>query len=83
VKTAAVVSTIVSILLAASFIVMYFNLTALIQQQADQIEKQKEDIQNLKDALMSQFNDQWHNAPLPEDLKLNATAQRSYFQLAN
>jgi len=83
VKTAAVVSTIVSIVLAASFIVMYFNLTALIQQQAAQIEKQKEDIQNLKDALMSQFNDQWHNAPLPQEIKLNTTAQRSYFQLAH
>ena len=82
-KTAAVVSTIVSIVLAASFIVMYFNLTALIQQQAAQIEKQKEDIQNLKDALMSQFNDQWHNAPLPQEIKLNTTAQRSYFQLAH
>ena len=77
------VSTIVSIVLAASFIAMYFNLTALIQQQADQIEKQKEDIQNLKDALMSQFNDQWHNAPLPQEIKLNTTAQRFYFQLAH
>jgi len=83
VKAAAAVMTIVSIVLAASFIAMYFNLTALIQQQADQIEKQKEDIQNLKDALMSQSNYEWHNAPLPEDLKLNATAQRSYFQLAH
>ena len=82
-KTAAVVMTIVSIVLAASFIAMYFNLRDLIQQQADQIEKQKEDIQHLKDALMSQFNDQWHNAPLPQEVKLNTTAQRSYFQLAH
>jgi hypothetical protein len=75
--------TIASIVLAASFIVMYLNLTALIQEQAAQIEQQKEDIQALKDALVSQLNDQWHNAPLPEDIKLNATAQRIYFQLAH
>jgi preprotein translocase subunit SecG len=83
VKAAAGVMTIVSIVLAASFIVIYFNLKALIQQQSEQIEQQKEDIQALKDALMSQFNYEWHNAPLPEEIKLNATAQRSYFQLAH
>ncbi len=83
VKAALVVSTIVSVVLAASFIVMYFNLTALIQQQAAQIEQQKEDIQKLKDALMSQFNFQWHNAPLPEEIKWNSTAQEAYFQLHN
>lgn len=77
------VSTIAAIVLAASFIVIYFNLTALIQQQSDQIEQQKKEIQDLKDALMTQFNYQWHNAPLPEELKLNATAQRSYFQLSH
>jgi hypothetical protein len=83
VKTALMVSTIAAIVLAASFIVIYFNLTALIQQQSDQIEQQKKEIQDLKDALMTQFNYQWHNAPLPEELKLNATAQRSYFQLSH
>jgi len=83
VKAAAAVMTIVSIVLAASFIVMYFNLKALIQQQSEQIEQQKEDIQALKDALMSQFNYEWHNAPLPQEIKLNTTAQRIYFQLAH
>ncbi len=83
VKAALMVSTIVSVVLAASFIVIYFNLTALIQQQSEQIEQQKEDIQKLKDALMSQFNYQWHNAPLPEEIKWNSTAQESYFQLHN
>lgn len=82
-KAAAAVMTIVSIVLAASFIVMYFNLKALIQQQSEQIEQQKEEIQALKDALMSQFNYEWHNAPLPDGIKLNATAQKAYFQLAH
>jgi len=75
--------TIVSIVLAASFIVMYFNLTALIQQQSNQIDELEKEIQDLKDKLMSQLNYDWHNAPLPEEIKLNATAQRIYFQLAH
>jgi hypothetical protein len=79
VKTAAAAMTIVSMVLAASIIVMYFNLTALIQQQSNQIDELEKDIQGLKDALMSQLNYDWHNVLLTEEIKLNATAQRIYF----
>jgi len=82
VKTVAVVSVVATIVLAASIIVMYLNFTALIQQQSDLIDQQKEEIQSLKDALMNEFNDYWHNTDL-SNIRLNSTAQMSYFQLPN
>lgn len=81
-KIVAAVSVVASIVLVASIVVTYFNFTALVQQQSDLIKQQKEDIQSLKDALVCEFNDYWHSTDGNlSDIRLNATAQRFYFQL--
>ena len=83
-KTAAIVSVVACVVLAAGMIAMYFSFTGLVQQQSDLIEDQGDQIRSYKEALDSvkeDINDLWSNITrdFPE-IATNLTAQNAYFR---